>query len=425
MKIETKCLHEGYKPANGGPGVMPIVQSTTYRFDSTAHIAGLFDMPTEFMYSRFANPTCDAVEKKIASLEGGAGAMLTSSGQAANLLAILNLCSAGDSFIAASTIYGGTINLFGVTLKKFGIECIWADAEASEEEIQKLFKDNTKAVFGETLANPALTVFDIEKWANIAHKNGVPLIVDNTFATPINCRPFECGADIVTHSTTKYMDGHGAALGGAIVDSGKFDWMAHADKFPGLTTPDDSYHGIVYAERFGKEGAFITKATAQLMRDFGAMQSPQNAYYLNLGLESLALRMERHCANAQKMAEFLQGHKAVSWVTYCGLPGDNCYELGRKYLPKGSCGVLSFGVKGGRNAAEEFMKKLRTIAIETHVADARSCCLHPASATHRQMNDRELEEAGVKPELIRLSVGIENIDDLIADVKQALDGLPQ
>lgn len=422
MQIETKCLHEGYKPENGGPGVMPIVQSTTYRFDSTAKIASLFDMPTECIYSRFANPTCDAVEKKIAALEGGVGAMLTTSGQAASLLSILNLCSAGDSFIAVSTIYGGTINLFGVTLKKLGIECIWADAEADEEEIQKLFKPNTKAVFGETLANPALTVFDIEKWANIAHRNNVPLIVDNTFATPVLCRPFEWGADIVTHSTTKYMDGHAGALGGCIVDSGRFDWTAHAEKFPGLCTPDESYHGITYTERFGLAGAYITKATAQLMRDMGPTQSPQSAYYLALGLESLHVRMKRHCETAQKVAEFLQQNDQVAWVRYCGLPGDKYYELGQKYLPNGSCGVVSFGVKGGRAAAEDFMGRLKIAAIETHVADARTCCLHPASTTHRQLNAEELLAAGVSEELVRYSCGLEDADDLIADLDQALRG---
>ncbi len=420
MQIETKCLHEGYKPENGGPGVMPIVQSTTYRFDSTEKIASLFDMPTECIYSRFANPTCDAVEKKIAALEGGVGAMLTTSGQAASLLSILNLCSAGDSFIAVSTIYGGTINLFGVTLKKLGIECIWADAEADEEEIQKLFKPNTKAVFGETLANPALTVFDIEKWANIAHKNNVPLIVDNTFATPVLCRPFEWGADIVIHSTTKYMDGHAVQGGGVIVDGGKFDWTKYPEKFPGLCTPDESYHGVTYTERFGLGGAFITKATAQLMRDLGAVQSPHNAFLTNLGLESLPVRVRQHCANAQRIAEHLQGHEKIAWVKYCGLPGDRYYELAQKYLPNGSCGVISFGVKGGRAAAERFMSHLKLASIETHVADARTCCLHPASTTHRQMNDSELAAAGVSPDLVRLSCGLENADDLIADLDQAL-----
>ena len=419
MKIETKCLHEGYKPENGGPGVMPIVQSTTYRFDSTAHIAGLFDMPTEFMYSRFANPTCDAVEKKIASLEGGAGAMLTSSGQAANLLAILNLCSAGDSFIAASTIYGGTINLFGVTLKKFGIECIWADVEASEEEIQKLFKDNTKAVFGETLANPALTVFDIEKWANIAHKNGVPLIVDNTFATPVLCRPFEWGADIVTHSTTKYMDGHAVQGGGVIVDSGKFDWSA-SGKFPELTEPDESYHGVVYTESFGK-AAYITKARVQLLRDFGATPMPLGAYLLNLGLETLHLRIRRHSENALAVARFLQGHEKVLWVNYPGLEGGKYHEIAQKYLPDGASGVVSFGVKGGRAAAMHLMNSLKLARIVTHVADARTSVLHPASTTHRQLTDAQLAEAGIGPEFIRFSVGIEDVRDILADLGQALD----
>ena len=423
MQIETKCLHEGYKPENGGPGVMPIVLSTTYRFDSTEKIASLFDMPTECIYSRFANPTCDAVEKKIAALEGGVGAMLTTSGQAASLLSILNLCSAGDSFIAVSTIYGGTINLFGVTLKKLGIECIWADAEADEEEIQKLFKPNTKAVFGETLANPALTVFDIEKWANIAHRNNVPLIVDNTFATPVLCRPFEWGADIVIHSTTKYMDGHASALGGAIVDSGKFDWTAYPDKFPGLCTPDDSYHGVTYTQRFGLGGAFITKCTAQLMRDFGCVQSPQSAFLLNLGLESLPFRMKQHCANAQAVAEYLRGHEKVKWVKFAGLKGDKYYDLAHKYMPNGTCGVISFGLYGGRKAAETFMKHLKLGAIETHVADSHTCCLHPASSTHRQMTDAELDAAGVGADLIRLSCGLENAQDLIEDIAQALENV--
>ena len=421
MKIETKCLHEGYKPENGGPGVMPIVQSTTYRFDSTAKIASLFDMPTECIYSRFANPTCDAVEKKIASLEGGVGAMLTSSGQAASLLSILNLCSAGDSFIAASTIYGGTINLFGVTLKKLGIECIWADAEADEEEIQKLFKPNTKAVFGETLANPALTVFDIEKWANIAHRNNVPLIVDNTFATPVLCRPFEWGADIVIHSTTKYMDGHANCVGGAIVDSGNFDWTKYPDKYPGLCTPDESYHGVTYTERFGLGGAFITKATVQLMRDFGATPAPMNSYLLNVGLETLHLRMPQHCANALTVAKYLKNHPKIAWVNCPSLEGDKYYELAQKYMPNGTCGVVTFGVQGGRKAAETFMAGLKLASIATHVADAKTCVLHPASSTHRQMSDAELMAAGVSPDLIRLSVGIEDVKDILADLEQALE----
>lgn len=421
MQIETKCLHEGYKPENGGPGVMPIVQSTTYRFDSTEKIASLFDMPTECIYSRFANPTCDAVEKKIAALEGGVGAMLTTSGQAASLLSILNLCSAGDSFIAVSTIYGGTINLFGVTLKKLGIECIWADAEADEEEIQKLFKPNTKAVFGETLANPALTVFDIEKWANIAHRNNVPLIVDNTFATPVLCRPFEWGADIVIHSTTKYMDGHANCVGGAIVDSGNFDWTKYPDKYPGLCTPDESYHGVTYTERFGLGGAFITKATVQLMRDFGATPAPMSSYLLNVGLETLHLRMPQHCANALTVAKYLKNHPKIAWVNCPSLEGDKYYELAQKYMPNGTCGVVTFGVQGGRKAAETFMAGLKLASIATHVADAKTCVLHPASSTHRQMSDAELMAAGVSPDLIRLSVGIEDVKDILADLEQALE----
>ena len=423
-KIETKCIQSGYEPGNGEPRVLPIYQSTTFRYTSSEQMGRLFDLEESgYFYTRLQNPTNDFVAKKICELEGGSAAMLTSSGQAANFFAVFNIASNGDHVVASSTIYGGTYNLFHVTMRKMGVDFTFVKPDCSEEELEAAFKPNTKAFFGETIANPAVVVFDIERFAKAAHRHGVPLIVDNTFATPINCRPFEWGADIVTHSTTKYMDGHGVGVGGAIVDSGKFDWTAHADKFPGLTTPDESYHGVTYTERFGLEGAYITKATAQLMRDLGAIQSPQNAFYLNLGLESLALRMQRHCENAQKIAEFLQGHKAVAWVTYCGLKGDKCYELGQKYLKNGSCGVLSFGVKGGRKAAEAFMKKLRVFAIETHVADARSCCLHPASATHRQMNDEELEAAGVRPELIRLSVGIENADDLIDDVRQALDSL--
>ena len=418
MKIETKCLHEGYKPENGGPGVMPIVQSTTYRFDSTAKIASLFDMPTECIYSRFANPTCDAVEKKIASLEGGVGAMLTTSGQAASLLSILNLCSAGDSFIAVSTIYGGTINLFGVTLKKLGIECIWADAEADEDEIQKLFKPNTKAVFGETLANPALTVFDIEKWANIAHKNRVPLIVDNTFATPVLCRPIEWGADIVIHSTTTYMDGHAVQGGGVIVDGGKFDWTA-SGKFPDFTEPDESYHGVVYTRDFGAM-AYIIKARMQLMRDFGCYPSAHSAFLLNMGLETLPVRMKQYCENARKVAEFLQSSDKIVSVRYPGLPGNEHYERAQKYLPLGTSGVMSIDIKGGRTPAMQFMDSLRLACNEVHVADIRTCVLHPASETHRQLTDEQLVAAGIEPGMVRVSVGLENVEDIIADLEQAL-----
>ena len=419
MKIETKCLHEGYKPENGGPGVMPIVQSTTYRFDSTAKIASLFDMPTECIYSRFANPTCDAVEKKIASLEGGVGAMLTSSGQAASLLSILNLCSAGDSFIAASTIYGGTINLFGVTLKKLGIECIWADAEASEEEVQKLFKPNTKAVFGETLANPALTVFDIEKWANIAHKNNVPLIVDNTFATPVLCRPIEWGADIVIHSTTKYMDGHAVQGGGVIVDGGKFDWAA-SGKFPDFTEPDESYHGVVYTREFGAM-AYIIKARMQLMRDFGCYPAAHSAFLLNLGLETLPVRMRQYCENALTVAKFLESSDKIASVRYPTLPGNEHYERAQKYLPMGTSGVMSIDIKGGRAPAMKFMDSLKLACNEVHVADIRTCVLHPASETHRQLTDEQLVAAGIEPGMVRISVGLENVEDIIADLEQALN----
>lgn len=418
MKIETQCLHAGYQPENGGPGVMPIVQSTTYRFDSTAHIAGLFDMPTEFMYSRFANPTCDAVEKKIAELEGGVGAMLTSSGQAASLLSILNLCSAGDSFIAASTIYGGTINLFGVTLKKLGIECIWADAEADEAEIQKLFKPNTKAVFGETLANPALTVFDIEKWADIAHKNGVPLIVDNTFATPILCRPIAFGADIVIHSTTKYMDGHAVQGGGVIVDGGQFDWAA-SGKFPDFTEPDESYHGVTYTRDFGAM-AYIIKARMQLMRDFGCYPAAHSAFLLNLGLETLPVRMKQYCENALTVAKHLEASDKIASVRYPGLPGNEHYDRARKYLPLGTSGVMSIDIKGGRAPAMKFMDSLRLACNEVHVADIRTCVLHPASETHRQLTDEQLVAAGIQPGLVRLSVGLENVGDILADLDQAL-----
>lgn len=418
MKIETQCLHEGYQPKNGEPSALPIVQSTTYRFDSTAHIADLFDMPTEFMYSRFANPTCDAVEKKIAALEGGAGAMLTSSGQAASLLSILNLCSAGDSFIAVSTIYGGSINLFGVTLKKLGIECIWADAEADADEIQKLFRPNTKAVFGETLANPALTVFDIEKWAAIAHKNGVPLIVDNTFATPYLCRPISFGADIVIHSTSKYMDGHALQCGGVIVDSGKFDWAA-SGKFPDFTEPDESYHGVVYTRDFGNL-AYIIKARMQLMRDFGCYPAAHSAFLLNLGLETLAVRMQRYCENALTVAKHLQNSDKIAHVRYPGLESDMHHARAQKYLPLGTSGVMSIDIKGGRETAMKFMDSLKLASNEVHVADIRTCVLHPASETHRQLTDEQLEAAGIQPGLVRLSVGLENVQDIIADLDQAL-----
>lgn len=418
-KIETKCLHAGYTPKNGDPRVLPIVQSTTYCFDSTEHIAALFDMPTECMYSRFANPTCDAVEKKIAALEGGVGAMLTTSGQAASLLSILNLCGAGDSFVSVSTIYGGTVNLFGVTLKKLGIECIWVDAEASEEEIQKAFKPNTKAVFGETLANPALTVFDIEKFAGIAHKNGVPLIVDNTFATPILCRPFEFGADIVVHSTTKYMDGHAVQGGGVIVDSGKFDWAA-SGKFPDFTEPDESYHGVVYTREFGPM-AYIIKARMQLMRDFGCYPAANSAFLLNLGLETLPVRMKQYCENALIMAKFLESSDKVASVNYPGLESNKYHEMAKKYLPLGTSGVISFSIKGGRDTAVKFMDSLTLASNVVHVADIRTCVLHPASATHRQLTDEQLVAAGIDGGMIRLSVGLENIEDIMADVKQALD----
>jgi len=419
MHIETKCLHEGYKPGNGEPKALPIYQSTTYTYDSTEHIGQLFDLSADgHMYSRISNPTVAAVEQKIAALEGGVGALCTTSGQAASLLAVLNICTAGDHFVAASTIYGGTVNLFAVTLKKFGIECTFVDADAPEEEIEKAFRPNTKALFGETIANPAIAVLDLEKFARTAHRNGVPFLVDNTFATPVLCRPIEWGADIVVHSTTKYMDGHAIQVGGVIVDSGNFNW--ENGKFGELCTPDESYHGVTYTERFGLGGAFITKATAQLMRDLGAVQSPHNAFLTNLGLESLPVRVRQHCANAQRIAEHLQGHEKIAWVKYCGLPGDRYYELAQKYLPNGSCGVISFSVKGGRAAAERFMSHLKLASIETHVADARTCCLHPASTTHRQMNDSELAAAGVSPDLVRLSCGLENADDLIADLDQAL-----
>ena len=423
-KIETKCVQGGYTPGNGEPRQIPIIQSTTFHYDTSEDMAKLFDLEASgYFYSRLQNPTCDTVAAKICALEGGTAAMLTSSGQAANFYAVFNIATCGDHVVSASTIYGGTFNLFAVTMKKMGIDFTFVSPDCTEEELAAAFRPNTKAVFGETIANPALTVLDIEKFAKAAHAHGVPLIIDNTFATPINCRPFEWGADIVTHSTTKYMDGHGAAVGGCIVDSGNFDWMANKEKFPGLCTPDDSYHGIVYAEKFGQGGAFITKATAQLMRDFGSTPAPQSAFLLNLGLESLHVRMERHCANGLAVATFLKSHPNVAWVTYAGLEGDKYYDLAQKYMPNGTCGVVSFGVKGGRAAAEKFMKHLKVAAIETHVADARTCCLHPASATHRQMSDEELLAAGVSGDLVRYSCGIENADDLIADLKQALESL--
>ena len=421
-RIETTCVQGGYTPKNGEPRQIPIVQSTTFKYDTSDDMAKLFDLEASgYFYTRLQNPTNDYVAAKIAELEGGTAGMLTSSGQAANFYAVFNIANAGDHVVAVSAIYGGTFNLFNVTMRKMGVDFTFISPDSTEEEIEAAIKPNTKAVFGETIANPALKMFDIELFAKVAHRHGVPLIVDNTFATPINCRPIEWGADIVTHSTTKYMDGHGAAVGGAIIDGGKFDWMAHADKFPGLCTPDESYHGITYAEKFGKEGAFITKCTAQLMRDFGSIQSPQNAFLLNLGLESLHVRMQRHCQNGLAVAKYLASDPRIAWVKYPSLEGDKDYELAKKYCPDGTCGVVSFGVKGGRKAAEEFMKGLKIVAIETHVADARSCCLHPASSTHRQLTDKELVEAGVSPDLVRLSCGIENSQDLIDDIKQALD----
>jgi len=422
MKRETACIQAGYTPKNGESRMLPIIQSTTFKYDTSEDMGKLFDLEAPgYFYTRLQNPTNDMVAAKIAALEGGTAAMLTSSGQAASFFSVFNLANAGDHVIASATIYGGTFNLFNVTMRKMGIEFTFVDPDCSDEELEAAFRPNTKLVFGETIANPALIVFDIERFAKAAHAHGVPLIIDNTFATPINCRPIEWGADIVIHSTTKYMDGHDVAVGGAIVDSGRFDWMAHADKFPGLTTPDESYHGITYAEKFGMEGAFITKCTAQLMRDLGAIQSPQNAFYLNMGLESLAVRMERHCSNARKVAEFLEKHEKVVWVNYPGLPGNKYYERAKKYMPDGTCGVISFGVKGGRAAAEEFMKHLKVAMIATHVADAHTCVLHPASSTHRQLTDEELEAGGVGADLIRLSVGIEHVDDIIEDLKQALE----
>lgn len=422
MERETKCIQAGYEPQNGQSRMIPIVQSTTFKYDSSEEMGKLFDLEASgYFYTRLQNPTNDYVAAKICALEGGTAAMLTSSGQAASFYSIFNICSAGDHVVSSATIYGGTYNLFAVTMKRMGIEFTFVDPDCSDEELEAAFRPNTKAVFGETIANPALIVLDIERFAKAAHAHGVPCIIDNTFATPINCRPFEFGADIVTHSTTKYMDGHDAAVGGCIVDSGKFDWFAHADKFPGLTTPDDSYHGVTYAEKFGQEGAYITKATVQLMRDLGSIQAPMNAYLLNLGLESLHVRMPRHCENALKVAEFLESNDQVAWVNYPGLPGNKYYERAKKYMPNGTCGVVSFGVKGGRKAAEKFMAGLKVAMIATHVADAHTCILHPASATHRQMNDEELLAAGVAPDLVRLSVGIENVNDIIEDLAQALE----
>ena len=421
QKINTKCVQAGYTPKNGEPRQIPIIQSTTFKYDTSEDMGKLFDLEASgYFYSRLQNPTCDMVAAKIAALEGGSAGMLTSSGQAANFFALFNICETGSHIVSSSSIYGGTFNLISVTMAKMGIDVTFVSPDCTEEELNAAFQDNTRAVFGETIANPALTVLDIEKFAKAAHDHGVPLIVDNTFPTPVNCRPIEWGADIVTHSTTKYMDGHGACVGGAVVDSGHFDWMAHADKYPGLTTPDESYHGIIYAEKFGQEGAFITKATSQLMRDFGCVQSPQSAFILNLGLESLHVRMPRHVENGQAVAEFLSGRDEVVSVSYPGLKTDRYYETAKKYLPNGGCGVVSFELKGGRKAAESFMKKLKLAAIETHVADARTCCLNPATSTHRQMTDEQLAAAGIPAGLVRMSCGLEDKEDLIADLKQAL-----
>ncbi len=420
-KIETKCVQGGYTPGNGEPRQIPIIQSTTFKYATGEDMGKLFDLEASgYFYSRLQNPTCDSVAAKICEMEGGSAAMLLSSGQAASFFAVFNIANAGDHVVSSASIYGGTYNLFAVTMKKMGIEFTFVNPDCTKEELDSAFRPTPRAVFGETIANPALTVLDIEKFADAAHRHGVPLIIDNTFATPVNCRPIEFGADIVTHSTTKYMDGHGAAVGGCIVDSGKFDWMANKEKFPGLCTPDESYHGITYAEKFGKEGAFIYKATAQLMRDFGSTQSPQSAFILNLGLESLHVRMERHCLNALKIAEFLESHPKIGWVNYPGLKSNKYYDLAQKYMKNGTTGVVSFGIKGGRAAAEKFMSELKICAIETHVADARSCCLHPASTTHRQMNEQELIDAGVPSDLVRLSVGLENYTDLIDDISNAL-----
>lgn len=421
LKISTLCVQAGWEPKNGEPVLPPIVQSTTFKYDNTDEMAMLFDLKKEgYFYTRLQNPTNDAVAKKIATLEGGVAATLTSSGQAANFYAVFNICEAGDHIVTSNEIYGGTYNLFGVTLKKLGIECTFVDQTASEDEIQKAFRPNTKLLFGETISNPGCNVLDIEKFARIAHKNGVPLIIDNTFATPVNCRPFEWGADIVTHSTTKYIDGHAMTVGGVVVDSGNFDWDAHAEKFPGLTTPDESYHGLTYTKAFGKM-AYTTKLVAQLMRDLGSIQSPHNSFLINIGLESLHLRVAQHCRNAQRVAEFLAQDDRVAWVHYCGLPSDSNYELGQKYLPNGSCGVMAFGLKGDRETAVKFMDSLELVRIVTHVADSRTCVLHPASHTHRQLSDEQLKEAGIAPDLIRLSVGIEDSEDILDDIKQALE----
>ena len=421
LKPGSLCLHSGYEPKNGEPIELPIVQSTTFKYDNSDEMAMLFDLKKDgYFYTRLANPTSDAVARKICTLEGGVGAMLTSSGQAANFYAVFNICESGDHIVASTEIYGGTFNLFGVTMKKLGIDCTFVNQDASEEEIQKAFRPNTKALFGETISNPGCKVLDIEKFARIAHRNGVPLIVDNTFATPINCRPFEWGCDIVTHSTTKYMDGHATQVGGCVVDSGNFDWMAHADKFPGLCTPDESYHGLTYAKAFGKMG-YTTKLVAQLMRDLGSIPGPQNAFLLNLGLETLAVRMERHCRNAEKVAQFLHDDPRVAWIDYPGLADDKSHALAEKYLPNGSCGVMAFGLKGDRETAIKFMDSLEMINIVTHVADVRTCVLHPASHTHRQLSEEQLQAAGIAPDLIRLSVGIEDVEDIIADIRQAMD----
>ena len=423
MRLETKCIQAGYEPKNGDPRMIPIIQSTTFKYDTSADMGKLFDLEASgYFYTRLQNPTNDMVAAKIAALEGGTAGMLTSSGQAATFFSVFNLAGAGDHVVSSSTIYGGSFNLFNVTMRRMGIDFTFIDPDCSDEELEAAFRPNTKAVFAETISNPSLVVLDIERFAKAAHDHGVPLIVDNTFATPVNCRPIEWGADIVTHSTTKYMDGHDAAVGGCIVDSGKFDWMAHKDRFPGLTTPDESYHGITYAEKFGMEGAFITKATAQLMRDLGSITAPMNAFLLNLGLESLAVRMQRHCENAMKAAAFLQQHEQIAWINYPGLEGNKYYERAKKYLPNGTCGVISFGVKGGRQAAEAFMSRLKVAIIATHVADAHTCILHPASSTHRQMTDEELIACGVAPDMVRLSIGIENIQDILEDLDQALTG---